>query len=1558
MLTLVLTCSISAGAVWAQCSPTILSDPGGEYSFRVQEAINGQGFAPPCGTGVSTNTDPTPILTMGCLAANGYGQWTLSTTHGVGNTISPNPTSISGADEFPIGWYLLSNGLYQPSSGYVQGDPTRQQCIPPGVVQSGSFTFPFEAKAVTNLDGMVAYVWPDQASRQSFILSGLTASDIDLSLSFLSDPTPWTSISATGNMKVVTNAIHSLGTVTIPNTVVQESDWRDNFDVCADAMYIYIVWASSDPGPQESIWVAIVPIGSSTPLQMYKINVGPDNFKFPTITCDPRNNRGNPSPSNPAFDVSFLDETSNQIWYGSYSAQHGWSPYGLLSQNYWDPNNAGNTESWTIPMHARIIRNSINGGTSSLAIYAIVNGGRLTHNMQDGALIFYSPNSFGTANFVAGNELSAPTPITSPDPPVYDAPIIAFADPYDNQSGWHSIDEFHCLFQYDLWATVPASQEYPLCIVRGSDVNTTNPSQPDAPANVDTRLVLNQSGGTLQNSTVGNWYVAAANQMGIHVHWFTYDISTQLPAHFYARDMNRTFDEPIDENTLVTDQCTVSDGTSTGTNHGGTTGATLLNAQIMAIWTDPNYGPPGNDGINYYGLYSPISVNSLSPYIGTLNMASGVNSDNLALNIGRPNSWSPEVVIPAVFSVMPYFSINFLPDVDNDCSQKLIVNANSIFDYYGRIAAPDPGGIIYQFASPFQGNAWIQLIGTENFGIPNYAYLNVHSGADFYESTISKLESNGGSISMLYGPSIFPTTNVSQPSDATGHMTLHGGTYLNGGAVTGMIPHIPNDLSGNVLSQQVIMTVDPDFADLAHYRWGEEFTANGVSFSNSEQRGTSELLFGHGGNTGSTQPFLGCQLENCNLDGIRVHVFDPADPVLPSYFLVIGCNFGRIRNKCILIENDQSPTQASYGQITIENNYFNSFGVPALIDNNPNDPFNDNAYSDLGPSGVSEELPCGIYLRGLDGNGDASNNSYLVPIISGNQFTYNNGFYPKVNTNANNDWGSSLHFTNGAITLENSTAMITGNTITDNGYPVGISIFSIASNGILPKTYSVICNNTISGLVDNFPSANEMESKFDGYGVMASGLAGAFGNLPGAIISMNTIENNDDGIELFATNQPRLNFNTIKWNREIAVECQDGSLADMSSNAFNTIIGEAEETNETEQVAPISLVGSGTIELDDGFNSIIVDPANADLTNNFYNFVISSYAGTNLGNLENNFWGDGVAPATNNGTDWGNNRSESHLSWNVGSGPCSQNQTIPSSNPTCPASAGHASVITIKHNFSFQPDIPDSINCDTLWEKLHLAQTVQAGYDSGKFFVEHCFTDMQHLPFVFQDLATAVQTLFYTDTNKYVEYRQWLETVLYLNHDPQYFCLVAFQIRNTFGSASDTSEILSWKDANRGLAVEMWLYHHGLCDTASERGDSIGIRSSQKQEWLNDTTVPFDSTDPSLSDLGLDSLFNKELLYASVTEPKLHEIISNATANPNPTNEGTVISFGVSKEAYVKIELFDLLGHEVSGVNFESLFEPGNKSVPISLAGLASGTYYARILTAYGEVQTVKLVKQ
>ncbi|HEY3874695.1 MAG TPA: T9SS type A sorting domain-containing protein [Candidatus Kapabacteria bacterium] len=88
------------------------------------------------------------------------------------------------------------------------------------------------------------------------------------------------------------------------------------------------------------------------------------------------------------------------------------------------------------------------------------------------------------------------------------------------------------------------------------------------------------------------------------------------------------------------------------------------------------------------------------------------------------------------------------------------------------------------------------------------------------------------------------------------------------------------------------------------------------------------------------------------------------------------------------------------------------------------------------------------------------------------------------------------------------------------------------------------------------------------------------------------------------------------------------------------------------------------------------------------------------------------------------------------------------------------------------------------------------------------------------------------------------------------------------------------------------------------------------------------------------------------------DIIINASASPNPTGTGTVLTFGTAKEAYVIVNLYDVLGHTAGTAHFEGSIEPGNHSIPLSLIGLPPGTYFARIQTTYAEVQSVKIVKE
>jgi hypothetical protein len=280
-------------------------------------------------------------------------------------------------------------------------------------------------------------------------------------------------------------------------------------------------------------------------------------------------------------------------------------------------------------------------------------------------------------------------------------------------------------------------------------------------------------------------------------------------------------------------------------------------------------------------------------------------------------------------------------------------------------------------------------------------------------------------------------------------------------------------------------------------------------------------------------------------------------------------------------------------------------------------------------------------------------------------------------------------------------------------------------------------------------------------------------------------------------------------------------------------------------------------------------------------------------------------------------------------------------------------------------------------EILSYDNDYQDEYDSAKYLIEN-FPCCTWTPGAFGDMSDAVAHLAgnNNDCDLFNQYMQWLESVLYLcTTSPEYFCACVEQMGFTY--CPNMSHEQRDSTTNTGLAILQWLIQNdSICNGPGQPhpfggGDSAGFlqeqfnqgRSAEILEWQEDSAqgihYPLDTTLPTLKSLGLDTLFAKHFLYASVSPGAAPVgILSNASASPNPTTSGTVIYFAIAKEAYVKINWYDILGHDVTFSGFESLFEPGNYDMPISLQNLPSGTYFARITTAFGEAETVKLVKE
>jgi Secretion system C-terminal sorting domain len=207
--------------------------------------------------------------------------------------------------------------------------------------------------------------------------------------------------------------------------------------------------------------------------------------------------------------------------------------------------------------------------------------------------------------------------------------------------------------------------------------------------------------------------------------------------------------------------------------------------------------------------------------------------------------------------------------------------------------------------------------------------------------------------------------------------------------------------------------------------------------------------------------------------------------------------------------------------------------------------------------------------------------------------------------------------------------------------------------------------------------------------------------------------------------------------------------------------------------------------------------------------------------------------------------------------------------------------------------------------------------------------------------------------------RTWLESVMNRDKSQEWLCGILGDIQNTY-------EYQDPEDYNDAVAVLDYEICCSPCithDSAYESEfwrDRAMLRNNEDLvfgDTVHDSILtPIDTSEPTMHDLGLDSLvqYFGEL---GVQNASAENIITNPSAYPNPTGDGTVISFGTTKEAYVIIALYNVLGQQAASQGFQNMMQPGNHEVPISLQGLPSGTYYARIQTSFG-IQTVKLVKE
>jgi hypothetical protein len=231
-------------------------------------------------------------------------------------------------------------------------------------------------------------------------------------------------------------------------------------------------------------------------------------------------------------------------------------------------------------------------------------------------------------------------------------------------------------------------------------------------------------------------------------------------------------------------------------------------------------------------------------------------------------------------------------------------------------------------------------------------------------------------------------------------------------------------------------------------------------------------------------------------------------------------------------------------------------------------------------------------------------------------------------------------------------------------------------------------------------------------------------------------------------------------------------------------------------------------------------------------------------------------------------------------------------------------------------------------------------YDTLRTYIERCASEEKSYQ-VFGKLNSAVHLYAPDDTTRYDRYRDWLISVIYFNPSDIYFCSVIGAIGGTYQYGGKYPPTMA------ALAVLNYL-RKGKC------GGS-GLDKKFTQDSLYAISKGWDPTNlPPLDSLGLGFL-----LKSGVTgqNPLSKTYLASFIASPNPFSDGLLLNFQLNRASFIRIQVFDVLG-KVMWETQGRTFDAGDHELSVDAGQLERGSYYARITNAFGEVRTVKLVKE
>ncbi len=888
VITFCFTLMLSTGRLCAQTYTPVPYNFGGAFEVTDDSVPFGQ-----------TATD----ITMDCLAANGYGQWTASyKTQNAFDSGSPGLFLLANALRMPT--YASATGIvsfrpftYTDSSGYPVDSATTHRSV---------------VKCAANLKGRVRYVWPFP-DHTGFYVEGFnecppndSAGLTGINLQFASYPynTSYGDSNAYLGKDVIKttiavpfNLIPMVGHTIV--TAAHESDPRDWFDIAMDTTFLYVVWEEYDSTGHYNIWECNQTLSTNAWSGPIEVAAG---ARRATVNADLRRCLNPSFPGSPCFDVAYITGTlgtDHLTWY-NYEAARFPHPADTLEMNKTCQDTVSGTWTYKKILHARMLDATWEGIASSdttpRAIYAIV-----TDQGQNNHLVMFKIKGGAqdaNAYYCDGDSIvNHAAGVNDGKFPIIDKPIRAFVNPYDGQKN-DNFDEYHCMYQ--LQRSYPGGSHRPLMMIHGAMVsNTLGPrvclnyagtnttpgtiiDRPDTLHRFYSDPGLNLDGGDTDN------YVGAVNQMGIHCHWRN---GTQ---HYYLRD-RRMFDEDIEENTLATEDVYIDNGTS----HGGNYTPTVQPGKTMTLWSD-------------------YRITSGDTGICTLQFPdTGVNHASAALVVGTGSDTGSNFV-----------NVQAADILGDTTSQLVHVMPNATLQDY----AVDT----FNVGLKLQGTGVTMTGGTYSYpsSIANPANLNIHGGSTFYvasfasDSSIVTLGYDGSNRAAFYLPGSVSITNSILTNLAPPFIGYTWNSFDVLGNANWQNPDtvfITNSLVNG--GDFIVGDNGPPYPSLPVVITGGKFNNAPISASAGPNSFTIQNVLFKDDST-YFYPFIGYGaaifLENINSVGTQYETYNP--------ITISGCDFAALPDSTDAIRALGYATDSNVMQnLNITGNTFNNADYPTLL---------------------------------------------------------------------------------------------------------------------------------------------------------------------------------------------------------------------------------------------------------------------------------------------------------------------------------------------------------------------------------------------------------------------------------------------------------------------------------------------------------------------------------------------------------------------------------------------------------------------------------------------------